>query len=90
MLGSEEPVAVCDTAVPVAPHSNAADKMATAEGVIKIDDNLMTMSFQIGRVSRPNAHTVSHLQLAKLSNLAPDRHRNAHANAVPRNARAVN
>jgi hypothetical protein len=49
MLGSRvaESVAACDTAVPLRPHSNAVDKMATAEGATRIDDNLMTMSFQI-------------------------------------------
>ena len=36
-----EPVAVCDTAVPLWPHSNAVDKMAIAEGATKLDDNLM-------------------------------------------------
>ena len=49
MLGSgaAEPVAVCDTAVPLRPHSNAVDRIATAEGATGLDDNLMTMSSQI-------------------------------------------
>jgi hypothetical protein len=44
MLGSGavEPDAVCDTAVPLGPHSNAVDKIATAEGAAKLDGNLMT------------------------------------------------
>jgi hypothetical protein len=40
--GAAEPVAVCEIAVPLGPHSNAADKIATAEGAAKLDDNLMT------------------------------------------------
>src|SRR3981081_3056469 len=49
MLGSAvaEPVAVCDTAVPLRPHSNAVDRIATAAGATGLDDNLMTMSSQI-------------------------------------------
>ena len=44
MLGSgvAERVAVCDTAVPLRPHSNAVDRIATAERAAKLDDNLMT------------------------------------------------
>jgi len=43
MLGSEAaaPVAVCDMASPVWPHSNAIDKIATADRAAKLDDNLM-------------------------------------------------
>jgi len=49
MLGSEvaKPVAVCDIAVPLGPHNNAVDRMATAEGATKLDDNLMTCPSQI-------------------------------------------
>jgi hypothetical protein len=44
MLGSgaAELAAVCDTAVPLRPHNNAVDRIATAEGSTKLDDNLMT------------------------------------------------
>jgi hypothetical protein len=42
-----EPVAVCDIAGPLRPHSNAVDKMAKAEGVKKLDEDLMTVSSQI-------------------------------------------
>jgi hypothetical protein len=44
-LGSvvKEP-AVCDTAVPPRAHSNAIDRIATAEGGIRLDGILMTMS----------------------------------------------
>jgi hypothetical protein len=35
---------VCDMAVPLRAHSNAVDKIATAEDATKPDDNLMTMS----------------------------------------------
>src|SRR6476660_6655037 len=40
-----EPVAVCDIAVPLGPHNNAVDRIATAERATTLDDNLMTMSF---------------------------------------------
>jgi hypothetical protein len=40
----EEPVAVCDTAVPL---SNEVDKKATARGAIKPEDNLIIMSSRI-------------------------------------------
>jgi hypothetical protein len=46
MLGSgaAEPVAVCDTAVPLKLHSNEIDKIAIAEGAKRLED-LMTLSF---------------------------------------------
>jgi hypothetical protein len=49
MEGSEapEPVAVCDIAVPLRPHTNAVDKMAIAEGATMLDEDLMTLSSQI-------------------------------------------
>jgi hypothetical protein len=49
ILGSSvpEPVGVCDIAVPLGPHSNAVDKIATAEGATRLGDNLMTISPQI-------------------------------------------
>jgi hypothetical protein len=40
--GAAEPVAVCDIAVPLGPHNNAVDRIATAEGATKLDDSLMT------------------------------------------------
>jgi hypothetical protein len=46
-----EPVVVCDTA---GPHSKTVDKVATAEGATKLDDNLMAISSR-GRTCRPNA-----------------------------------
>ena len=44
MLGSgaAEPVAACDTAVQLGLHSNAIDKIATAKGAAKLEDNLIT------------------------------------------------
>jgi hypothetical protein len=39
-----EPVAVCDTAVPL---SNDVDKKTTASGATKLEDNLMTISSRI-------------------------------------------
>jgi len=49
MLGSgaAEPVAVCDTAVPLKLQSNEIDKIAIAEGAKRLDEDLMTLSFQI-------------------------------------------
>ena len=50
MLGSgaAEPVAVCDTAVPLKLHGNEIDKIAIAEGAKRLDeDDLMTLSSQI-------------------------------------------
>jgi hypothetical protein len=49
MLGSGagEPVAVCDTAVPLKLHSNEIDKPAIAEGAKRLDEDLMTLSSQI-------------------------------------------
>jgi hypothetical protein len=42
MLGSE--LAVCGAAGPPRAHSNAADRIATAGGATKPDDNLMIIS----------------------------------------------
>ena len=46
MLGSgvAEPVAVCDTAVPLKLHSNEIDKIAIAEGAKRLDEDLMTLT----------------------------------------------
>jgi hypothetical protein len=44
MLGSEVPpdgVWVCAIAVPLKPHNNAVDRIATAEGATRLDDILM-------------------------------------------------
>ena len=64
MLGSgvAAPVAVCDTAVPLRPHSNAVDKMAIAEGATMLDEDLMTVSSQIqdGKC-HPSICTVPHI-----------------------------
>ncbi|RXH25275.1 hypothetical protein XH99_24920 [Bradyrhizobium nanningense] len=45
MGGSEvaEPVGICDAA---GAHSKTVDRAAMVEGTIRLDDNLMTMSFQ--------------------------------------------
>jgi hypothetical protein len=50
MLGSgvADPVAVCDTAVSLRPHSNAVDRITTAEGAIRLDDILMRRSPKSG------------------------------------------
>jgi hypothetical protein len=62
MLGSVEPVAVCDTAVPLRPHSNAVDKMATAEGATKTDDHLIDhVRPKSGTGYRPVALSVSRI-----------------------------
>jgi hypothetical protein len=39
-----DPVGICEAA---GAHSKTVDKTATAEGTTRLDDNLMTMSFQI-------------------------------------------
>jgi hypothetical protein len=39
-----EPVGICDAA---GAHSKTVDKTATVEGTTRLDDNLMTMSFQV-------------------------------------------
>jgi hypothetical protein len=46
-LGREELGAVCETAVPVRPHNNKVDRIATAEGATRLDDVLI--------VSTPNS-----------------------------------
>jgi hypothetical protein len=43
-LGSELELAVCDTA---GPHSNIVERIATAEGATKFEDNLIIMCSQI-------------------------------------------
>jgi hypothetical protein len=50
MLGSgtAEPVAVCDSAVPLMLHSNEIDKTARAEGAKRLDDILMRRSPKSG------------------------------------------
>jgi hypothetical protein len=75
MLGSEvaKPVAVCDIAVPLGPHNNAVDRMATAEGATKLDDNLMTCPSQIRdgnavpRVARYHTFRIGPPRIEKLS-----------------------
>jgi hypothetical protein len=59
MEGSEpaEPVAVCDTA---GPHSKRVDRIATAEGATKLDDNLITKSSEGGHAA-PNALHVTYI-----------------------------
>jgi hypothetical protein len=65
--GSEvaEPVAVCDIAVPLRPHSSSIDKIATAGLATKDDENLMAMSSQ-NRDGMPSMRRVAHIQLAKI------------------------
>jgi len=45
--GVADPVAVCDTAAPLRPHSNTVDRIATGERATKLGDKLMAMSSQI-------------------------------------------
>jgi hypothetical protein len=63
MLGSvaAEPVAVCDTAVPLKLHSNEIDKIAIAEGPKRLDEDLMTLSFQIQDDYAVLGRTVPHI-----------------------------
>jgi hypothetical protein len=46
-LGSE-PEFVCDTAGTLKAQSNAVDRIATADGATRLDDNLMTETFVAG------------------------------------------
>jgi hypothetical protein len=57
-----EPVAVCDTAVPLRPHTNAVDKMAIAAGATMLDENLITVCSQIqdGKC-HPSTCTILHI-----------------------------
>jgi hypothetical protein len=49
MLGSEvPPEGVCDIAVPLRPHNNAVDRIATAEGATRLDGILMRRSSKSG------------------------------------------
>jgi hypothetical protein len=43
-----EPVAVCDIAAPLRPHSNPIETMATVELATKSDESLIAMSSQMG------------------------------------------
>jgi hypothetical protein len=49
------PVAVCDIAVSLRPHSNAVDRIAKAEGATKLEDNLMTRLPNLERKCCPDA-----------------------------------
>jgi hypothetical protein len=61
---------VCEIAVPHAPHNNAVDRTATAEGATKLNDNLMTMSLpNPGRDARPDAHGITH-SLPRVENIS--------------------
>ena len=42
-------LAVCEAAVPLRPHSNAVDRIATAEGATRLDDILITRSPKSGQ-----------------------------------------
>jgi hypothetical protein len=54
-LGSVELGVVCEAAVPLRPHNNEADRIATAEGATRLDDILMTCSPKSGNKRRPGA-----------------------------------
>jgi hypothetical protein len=92
MLGSVEPVAVCDTAVPLRPHSNAVDKMATAEGATKIDDHLMTMSFpNPGRNAVPMRarYHVFRIELPRVENISANDFRHGGRENADRSLKAL-
>src|SRR4051794_30125580 len=42
------PVAACETAVPLRPHSIRVERIVTEQGATKLDDNLMTVCSQSG------------------------------------------
>jgi hypothetical protein len=48
---------VCDMAVPPGANSNTVDRIATAEGAIRLDEILMTHFPKSGRKCRPGADT---------------------------------
>src|SRR6202011_947392 len=50
-LGSVEFGVVCDIAAPVKLHSNAAERIATAEGATRLDDILITRSPKSGAIA---------------------------------------
>jgi hypothetical protein len=51
--GAAVPVAFCAATASPAANSNAVDKIAKADGAIKIDDNLMTLPRNLERKDRP-------------------------------------
>ena len=61
-LGRVELGVVCEAAVPLRPHNNEVDRIATAEGATRLDDILMTRSPKSGNKRRPGADTVSRIQ----------------------------
>jgi hypothetical protein len=63
-LGRVELGVVCEAAVPLRPHNNEVDRIATAEGATRLDDILMTRSPKSGNKRRPGADTVSRIQPA--------------------------
>jgi hypothetical protein len=52
-LGSVELGVVCEAAVPLRPHNNEIDKMATAAGATRLDDILITRSPKSGKNAVP-------------------------------------
>jgi len=54
-LGRVELGVVCDAAVPLRPHNNEVDRIATAEGATRLDDILTTCSPKSGNKRRPGA-----------------------------------
>ena len=54
-LGSVELGVVCEAAVPLRPHNNEADRIATVEGATRLDDILTTRSPKSGNRRRPGA-----------------------------------
>src|SRR5439155_5256370 len=69
-LGRGELGVVCEAAVPLRPHNNEVDRIATAEGATRLDDILTTRSPQSGIKRRPGADTVSPIQPAVPSRAA--------------------
>jgi len=57
-LGRGELGVVCEAAVPLKPHNNEVDRIATAEGATRLDDILITRSLKSGD-SVPGADTMS-------------------------------
>src|SRR3954463_7995273 len=63
-LGRGELGVVCEAAVPLSPHNNEVDRIATVECATRLADILITRSPKSGPKCRPGANTVPPTQLA--------------------------
>jgi hypothetical protein len=63
-LGRVELGVVCEAAVPLRPHNNEADRIATVEGATRLDGIPITCTPKSGDKDRPGADTVPRIQPA--------------------------